>query len=1389
MRQGSKTRAIIIGMAIVPMIASAPLAAKSPAIQQSDSGKSTYIVILDQPSLAQWHRERVDSPAFSPESISARGKAPSTRLNAKSADSQSYLRLLDEGFEAFRGDAVLALGRELKEQHRYRAALNGFSASMTAEEASRLSSLPQVKSVEPNRKHKLHTDAGPAWLKADDIWNGVGSIPARAGEGVVIGVIDTGINWDHISFSDPGGNAGSHDFVNPYGSELGLCSEAEVECNDKLVGVYDFVVDNPETEYIEENTMGEDNSGHGSHVASIAAGNLLQLTNGGIPFTISGVARHSNIVSYRVCYVGDPDDPETKGCDSDEINAAIDQAVSDGVDVINYSAGVPDPTINPWTGSTSTAFLNAFGAGIFIATSAGNEGPAGSSMGYPANAPWISAIGSATHNRLFGAKLENMIGGDTTPPADMFGATQTGTSGLRDIVHAKDFGNALCGTGPAESGPACDDNTGASSPFAPGTFNGEIVVCDRGTYGRIEKGKNLQLAGAGGMILANTEEDGESLRSDEHCLPAIHIGNQGGNNLRFWLTRGIGHLGSISAFDRILDNSLGDQVNSFSSRGPNLAPVDVMKPNVIAPGSRILGAYLDGNGFAFLSGTSQSSPAVAGSAALLLSVNSAWTPSIIASALETTALPDRAINFNGSDATPHDRGAGLPQLDLAARAALALNETQSNFTASNPDSGGEPRDLNLPSMMDANCQQSCSFTRTVTDLAGGRSWTASASGFPAGSSAAVSPTSFTLSSGGSRALTIDVDVSGGAVVGKWVYGNITLSSAGLPDAVLPVVVFATGGELPSEFNIFTEENAGSQIFPFSGLAQMLQANFTTGGLVRPQMDSQFLVEDPSPSNPYDGGAGVFTILHEVPDGALWFHAETTVSTSHDVDLYVGRDANEDGIAGSDEEICSSTTPDDLELCDILNPEPGSYWIVVQNWSGSPENSNDEVHLQSAVIGPNRDFPFVATGPGIIPGGTGFDVRLSWQKLNVLPGEELLGAVGFGTSRNTPNNVGIVPVYFNRTGIAEPKTFPLFEGTDQQLALAGLSEHNRMFIDVPAGATSLVVEASGEDASQSNSLVIDLHRVAFDSAFGEAPFASEAPGGTPDASASGSAGNGPKLMVAGGELQAGRYYAVLRNTNPTASSVTIQADVSFSQVNVPVKGNMLISVNRGGISQGIDYQPSGPTHAMLWYTYTENHSPVWYLAAGGAIVGDIWNADLLRFSNDGETQTFRRVGRVSMTELAEGDSIFSWTLFGESGSERMGILTGADTNPCPTINGEETSISGIWGKAQDGLGGASVIFIEAAHGEIHYIYSDTGLPIWLQAAGASGDGIVMTQFSGDCPTCATSGVSTEDVGLLGYGFSSASAGEWSFDFLLKPPLSGDVDRDDAIVKLTDVRACD
>ncbi|MDT8321269.1 MAG: S8 family serine peptidase, partial [Xanthomonadales bacterium] len=945
-----------------------------------ESGLQRYIVELNDLPLALYDGRPLaasrpgDIRRLKATTLAVTGGA---KLNPRSPQARAYLEYLEERHEAFRTEARNLLGNPVRPVHVYRAAVNGMALNLTEADAAALADSPLVKSIRPDTRHRLETFAGPAWIGGAAIWSGDSGFAPQRGEGVVVGLIDSGVNWESPSFGDT--PLDGFTFVNPYGEQLGLCNEEEVECNDKLVGVYDFVEDDPSTEdVVEEFNNGRDNSGHGSHVASIAVGNPVSvLLRGSVNANLTGVAPRSNLISYRVCFIGDPPGPDSGGCQGSAIFSAIDQAIMDEVDVINYSIG--SDARDPWSpGGVSRAFLNARSAGIVVVTSAGNSGPNPQTIGSPANAPWMVAVGNATHDTVLGSVVENLSGGDTSPPGDLIGASLTDGTGLHEIVHARDFGSALCGTGPAELQPSCDSNTGATNPWDGETpFAGKIVVCDRGTYGRIEKGKNVFLAGAVGYILANTDADGESIISDEHCLPTSHVGDQDGDSLRDWLASGSAHQGSLSGFKLAADERLADLVSDRSSRGPALAPVqDVLKPNLIAPGTSILAALDEGQQFGLLSGTSMASPHVAGAAALIKSVHPDWGANQIASAIETTATPELARVGGGTPASPHERGSGRPQLGEAVNAGLYLPVSGTQFNTANPAAGGDPKSLNLAGLVDSKCRESCSFQRTVTDLMGGGSWTAVAEGFPPGVLATVVPSAFNLANGGSRQLTVSVDLADSGIVGEWVSGSVRLSAAGSADQMLTLSVFADGGDLPEDdWTINDDRDGGWKAFPLSGLAGMPDATFRSGGLIKPTRTKKTLVRDQSRDNPYNGGEGVFTVWHELPQGGLWIYAETLASEAVDLDLFVGRDDNGNGIAEEFEELCASTSTDELERCDLFDLPPGDYWVLVQNW----ENTNaegDKVTLLSAAVGPSEDSTLAASGPGIVESGKPFSVRLS-----------------------------------------------------------------------------------------------------------------------------------------------------------------------------------------------------------------------------------------------------------------------------------------------------------------------------------------------------------------------------------------------------------------------------
>ena len=661
----------------------------------------------------------------------------------------------------------------------------------------------------------------------------------------------------------------------------------------------------------------------------------------------------------------------------------------------------------------------------------------------------------------------------------------------------------------------------------------------------------------------------------------------------------------------------------------------------------------------------------------------------------------------------------------------------------------------------------------------------------------VTPSQFTLGSGASRTLTIEIDIESSGIVGEWVSGDIVLSSSGAPDQKLTASVYSAGGSLPDFWNINDGRNTGSAEFMLSGLAAMPDATFTSGGPVKATRTTRNLVQDPtfadptvesSPLNddPFDGGAGVFTVWHNLPQGGLWLHAETLSSSSDDVDLFVGRDDNEDNDADESEVICESTTPLDLERCDLYNLPPGNYWVVVQNWEAGNEEG-DDVTLISFAIDASDDSNLIASGPGVVGKGESFPLNLSWSNVNALPGEDWYAAVGVGTTRSAPNNIGVIPVNFNRDTVENSETLPLMNGKTHALALDSNHAHEGIYIDIPPDVTSLSVSASGASAAQNAALALGVFRQDFGPALNDPPFAMM-PGGLDSvASAEGSNQAGPSVDINGG-LTPGRYFVRLENTSGNPVAATIEATaVSGASSFAPQKG--LWDFDRN-IAQGAEWNSAGDFAFAVWYAFDDAGQPTWYIASGPAVEGNIWNADLIRVTNDGSEQQEKRVGDLSLTFLSEDEVVMSYTLLGASGFDPMHPN---GPNTCPDIGGEK-SYTGHWYRGVAGLGGSTVLVYESAQAQVHYLFDDWGVPRWAIAAdgenqSATAETIPMLQFEGFCATCAPVAREFQTIGEVTRNFDSETEGEWILDVSLAAPLSGDIQRsDDPVVKLSDTLDC-
>lgn len=942
---------------------------------QAGGERQPYIVRLADPPLASY---RGAIPGLAPTNPSALGE---TRLDPETPAARAYLAHLDTAHQTLIAQTTAALGRTPEVAHRYRYAFNGLAVVVDAAEAETLRTLPGVADVQaPVERHVL-TDSGPGWIGAPSLWDGSGG-PGGAstrGEGIVIGVVDSGVNHDHPSFAAVGGDGYVH--TNPRGRFYGVCDPVTglPFCNDKLIGAWDFTGTTP-----------NDDNGHGSHTASTAAGNVVSAVVEAptiqIELPISGVAPHANLITYKACLA-------VGSCLSPSLVAAIDQATADGVDVINYSIG--GSSTNPWNDADSLAFLGARDAGVFVATSAGNSGPGAATVGSPADAPWVMSVGASTHDRAFVNSLVGMAGGATAPPGDIGGRSFTSGYGPAPIVHAADFGDGQC-----------------LNPFPPGTFDGQIVICDRGTIARVDKGRNVAAGGAGGLVLSNTAADGESTVADPHVIPAVHIGYTAARTLEAWVRdSGAGHTATISGtvIDRRAAN--GDVTAGFSSRGPNPSVPGIVKPDVIAPGVDILAAVLTldptaGPEFGVLSGTSMSSPHAAGSAALVRALQPDWTPAEVQSALMSTALDDVIRKEDGVAAGDvFDEGAGRIDLSRAARAGLVLDVSRAEYEGADPASGGDPTTLNLASLGSGDCRGECTWVRVVRNTTDRTvTWRVAATGSQ-GLDLSVSPRRFSLAPGESRAVKVTADVAG-SPVGRWLFGvvDLTPQDRAIPAAHLPVAV-APGGVGGGAVEVLSTSTQGSVTKTVTSPVDITDLNVTVSGLRQGSATSELLVQDPTPLDAYDTGIGTATILVEVPAGARLLASAITATTSLDLDLYVGLDTDRDGVADASEELCAAATAETLESCRLPDPAGGTYWVLVQNWLTG--QVLDQVDLVVAVVPGSDAGNLTVTGPRRVTAGEQFDLTFGWDVSSLQPGEAWFGLVELGSDKRSISDVGSI----------------------------------------------------------------------------------------------------------------------------------------------------------------------------------------------------------------------------------------------------------------------------------------------------------------------------------------------------------------------------------------------
>lgn len=530
---------------------------------------------------------------------------------------------------------------------RYTKSFLGFSARLTQEEAQKVSGMEGVVSVFPSRKNKVATTSSWDFLGFPLTVN-----RSTTESDIIIGVFDTGIWPESASFSDLG-------YGPPPAKWKGIC-QANFSCNNKIIGARHFKADgiyDPNDLY----QSPRDSDGHGTHTAGTAAGNIVR--NANLLGLQSGTARggvpRARIAVYKVCW--------TDGCSDADILSAFDVAIADGVDIITASVGFTY-AVEHFLDTFAIGSFHAMRKGILTVQSAMNEGPRPQTLG--SIAPWVLTVAAGTKNPdlITPVRLGNnmVVDGVSINPFTL--------DGMYPLVYAGDVPNVRAGFNGSIS-RFCIRNS-----LDKNLVKGKIILCDQ-----FLAEEAVMSAGAVGLVMRYIGQYFEAIGS--YPLPVSVVNSDQATNIIRYI-RSTRNATAVIMKSEDVTNSSSPYVASFSSRGPNPIDKNILKPDLTAPGVRILAAWppvapiseVEGDRravpFNMISGTSMACPHVSGIAAYIKTFNPTWSPAAIKSALMTTAsLMSAQINTDAEFAY----GAGYLNPMKAMRPGLVYDAGEVDY--------------------------------------------------------------------------------------------------------------------------------------------------------------------------------------------------------------------------------------------------------------------------------------------------------------------------------------------------------------------------------------------------------------------------------------------------------------------------------------------------------------------------------------------------------------------------------------------------------------------------------------------------------------------------------------------------------------------------------------
>ena len=969
------------------------------------------------------------------------------RFNATSPEALAYKGFLDN-----QQNTVASIVQGAPIVAKYSTVFNGFAAQLTDAEVAALRANPLVVEVHPDEARKLDTISTSAFLGLSapgGAWSRTVAGLALKGENIIIGVVDGGVWPEHASYADRV-DANGKPTHSPSGTLVygpapagwaGTCSTAEgfnpsVHCNNKLIGAQyfnaGFVAGRPATgtnsKHFSEFYSPRDSvagatghGGHGTHTSSTAGGNSgAPATVGGISIGDgSGMAPRARIATYKVCYTFvNPAATDGTGsqntCFTSDSVAAIDKAVADGVHVINYSISGSQTSVND---PVEQAFLRAANAGVFVAASGGNSGPA---VAVAHVSPWLTTVAASTHDRSLSATTT--LGNGASYTGASINATALPATAM---IRAEDAG--LPGAN-ATSLRLC-----FSSPVVldPAKVAGKVVVCDRGSNARVDKSLAVKNAGGLGMVLV---DNGAGLVADVHSVPSVHLTAADGAIVKAYATTA----GSTAAIGAFFNSGKPAPIMAgFSSRGPNQGDSNILKPDLTAPGVDIIaavtadltpaqrdavaaGTLVPPTDWASYQGTSMSSPHVAGLAALFKQAYPTWSPAAIKSALMTTTVTTLNDGLTGEQngLLPWAQGAGHVAPNRALDPGLVYDMGRTDYIrfqckvnraavipASDCTTFGtldETYNLNLPSITVGAIAAPVTITRRVTNVGTAAATYTSTATLP-GFTTLVTPSSLTLNPGETKSFTVRL-TNAGAPDGQWAYGSLTWTDGtrtvrspltARPGKTIIAPTSLTGTTLSGTRLMSVKTNFGGRMTANKG--GMKPATFGPVSVLAAQATSSATLRTRCVAGVDTASTKVYPI--SIAAGTIVARFEL-----RDADSNAGDD-HDMGLLAPDGTWTYSGNDGSNELAQVINPAAGSYKLCVVAYDGAVGMKH---RLKSWVVTPaDASSSLNVMLPGTSFVGSAATVGVFWSGL--LTGQRYVGGFQLKDASGNPQTGTVVVV--------------------------------------------------------------------------------------------------------------------------------------------------------------------------------------------------------------------------------------------------------------------------------------------------------------------------------------------------------------------------------------------